>query len=97
MKSLASACTNAVIVSCGAGAVSGFGSVVAETTAFAGLCDKLAGFNGNPLIVAMIAMMIMTLVGGSGPAGLGVYTAGTVHGSKYECFRKNFRVLCHNF
>ena len=35
--------------------VSGFGSVVAETTAFAGLCDKLAGFNGNPLIVAMIA------------------------------------------
>ena len=72
VKSLASACTNAVIVSCGAGAVSGFGSVVAETTAFAGLCDKLAGFNGNPLIVAMIAMMIMTLVGGSGPAGLGV-------------------------
>lgn len=72
VKSLASACTNAVIVSCGAGAVAGFGSVVAQTTAFAGLCDKLAGFNGNPLVVAMIAMMIMTLVGGSGPAGLGV-------------------------
>lgn len=72
LKCLGSACTNAAIVSCGAAAVSGFGSVVAVTPAFAGLCDKLAEFNGNPLVVAMIAMMIMTLVGGSGPAGLGV-------------------------
>ena len=62
VKSLASACTNAVIVSCGAGAVAGFGSVVAQTTAFAGLCDKLAGFNGNPLVVAMIAMMMSSMM-----------------------------------
>lgn len=72
LKCLADACANAALVSCGAAAVAGFGSVVAVTPAFAGLCDKLAGFNGNPLVVAMIAMMIMTLVGGSGPAGLGV-------------------------
>ena len=72
LKSLGNACTNSAVVSCGAGAVAGFGSVVAVTPAFAGLCDKLSGFNGNPLVIAMIAMMIMTLVGGSGPAGLGV-------------------------
>ena len=45
---------------------------MAVTPAFAGLTEILAGFKGNPLVVAMIAMMIMTLVGGSGPAGLGV-------------------------
>lgn len=72
LKSLGNACLNAAVVSCGAAAVSGFGSVVAETSAFAGLTDKLAAFNGNPLAVAMIAMMVMTLIGGSGPAGLGV-------------------------
>lgn len=72
LKCLGSACTNAAIVSCGAAAVAGFGSVVAVTPAFAGLCDKLAGFSGNPLVIAMFAMMVMTLVGGSGPAGLGV-------------------------
>lgn len=72
LKCMGNACTNAAIVSCGAAAVAGFGSVVAETPAFAGLTEVLAGFNGNPLVVAMIAMMIMTLVGGSGPAGLGV-------------------------
>ena len=72
LKCLGGACTNSAVVSCGAAAVAGFGSVVAVTPAFAGLCDKLAGFNGNPLVIAMFAMMIMTLVGGSGPAGLGV-------------------------
>lgn len=71
INSVANACTNAAIVSCGAGAVAGFGSVVAVTPAFKGLTGVFAGFNGNPLIVAMIAMMVMTLVGGSGPAGLG--------------------------
>lgn len=72
LKCMGNACTNAAIVSCGAAAVAGFGSVVAVTPAFAGLTEVLAGFNGNPLVVAMIAMMVMTLVGGSGPAGLGV-------------------------
>lgn len=72
LKCLANSCTNAAVVSCGAAAVAGFGTVVAETTAFAGLCEKLAGFHGNPLLIAMMAMMIMTLVAGSGPAGLGV-------------------------
>lgn len=72
LKCMGNACTNAAIVSCGAAAVAGFGSVVAVTPAFAGLTEILAGFKGNSLVVAMIAMMIMTLVGGSGPAGLGV-------------------------
>ena len=72
LKSLGDACLNAAVVSCGAAAVSGFGSVVAVTPAFAGLTEKLAAFNGNPLVIAMIAMMDMTLNGGSGPAGLGV-------------------------
>lgn len=72
LKCMGNACTNAAIVSCGAAAVAGFGSIVAVTPAFAGLTEILAGFSGNPLVVAMIAMMIMTLVGGSGPAGLGV-------------------------
>ncbi len=72
LKCMGNACTNAAIVSCGAAAVAGFGSVVAVTPAFAGLTEVLAGFQGNPLVVAMIAMMVMTLIGGSGPAGLGV-------------------------
>lgn len=72
LKCMGNACTNAAIVSCGAAAVAGFGSVVAVTPAFAGLTEVLAKFNGNPLVVAMIAMMVMTLIGGSGPAGLGV-------------------------
>jgi len=72
LKCMGNACTNAAIVSCGAAAVAGFGSIVAVTPAFNGLTEILAGFNGNPLLVSMIAMMIMTLVGGSGPAGLGV-------------------------
>ena len=72
LKSLGNAAMNAAVVSCGAAAVSGFGSVVAQTPAFAGLTEKLAAFNGHPLVVAMLAMMIMTLIGGSGPAGLGV-------------------------
>ena len=72
LKSMGGACTNAAIVSCGAAAVAGFGSIVAITPAFNGLTEILAGFNGNPLVISMIAMMIMTLIGGSGPAGLGV-------------------------
>lgn len=72
IKCVANACMNAAIVSCGAGAVAGFGAVVAITPAFGGLTEVLARFNGNPLVVTMIAMMIMTLIGGSGPAGLGV-------------------------
>lgn len=72
VKCIANACTNGAIVSCGAGAVAGFGAVVAITPAFAGLTEILAKFNGNPLVVAMLAMMVMTLIGGSGPAGLGV-------------------------
>lgn len=72
VKCIANACTNGAIVSCGAGAVAGFGSVVAITPAFAGLTEVLAGFEGNPLVIAMFAMMLMTLIGGSGPAGLGV-------------------------
>ena len=72
LKSLKDACLNAAVVSCGAAAVAGFGSVVALTPAFNGLTEKLAGFSGNPLVVAMLAMMVMTLIGGSGPAGLGV-------------------------
>lgn len=72
LKCMENACKNAAIVSCGAAAVAGFGSVVAITPAFAGLTGVLAKFNGNPLVVAMIAMMVMTLIGGSGPAGLGV-------------------------
>ena len=66
------ASVDAAIVSCGAAAVAGFGSIVAITPAFNGLTEILAGFNGNPLVISMIAMMIMTLIGGSGPAGLGV-------------------------
>lgn len=72
IKCMGNACTNAAIVSCGAAAVAGFGAIVAVTPAFNGLTEVLAGFNGNPLLISMIAMMIMTLVGGSGPAGLGV-------------------------
>ncbi|MBQ6622338.1 MAG: GntP family permease [Mogibacterium sp.] len=72
VKCIANACTNGAIVSCGAGAVAGFGSVVAITPAFAGLTGVLARFEGNPLVIAMFAMMLMTLIGGSGPAGLGV-------------------------
>ena len=72
LKCMHNACLNAAVVSCGAAAVAGFGSIVAVTPAFNGLTDVLAGFNGNPLVVSMIAMMIMTLIGGSGPAGLGV-------------------------
>lgn len=72
VKCIANACTNGAIVSCGAGAVAGFGSVVAITPAFTGLTEILAKFEGNPLVVTMLAMMIVTLIGGSGPAGLGV-------------------------
>jgi len=72
LKCMHSACTNAAIVSCGAAAVAGFGSIVAITPAFNGLTEILAKFNGNPLLISMVAMMIMTLIGGSGPAGLGV-------------------------
>ena len=72
LKCLHNACTNAAVVSCGAAAVAGFGSIVAITPAFNGLTEILAKFNGNPLVVSMIAMMVMTLIGGSGPAGLGV-------------------------
>ncbi len=72
LKCMHNACTNAAIVSCGAAAVAGFGSIVAITPAFNGLTEVLAKFDGNPLVISMIAMMVMTLVGGSGPAGLGV-------------------------
>ena len=100
LKCLGSACTNAAIVSCGAAAVAGFGSVVAVTPAFAGLCDKLAGFSGNPLVIAMFAMMVMTLVGGkrpcrSGCRTSGIYPVGTVHGRKHECICTYLCILCN--
>lgn len=70
IKSLGSAANNTCIVSCGAAAVAGFGSVVAATAAFGELSGKLAQLNGSPLLIGMMALMVMTLIGGSGPAGL---------------------------
>ncbi len=70
MKSLGNAASNTCIVSCGAAAVAGFGTVVAATNAFGELSGKLAGINGSPLLIGMLALMVMTLIGGSGPAGL---------------------------
>lgn len=70
MKSLGNAASNTCIVSCGAAAVAGFGTVVAATSAFGELSGKLAGLNGSPLLIGMLALMVMTLIGGSGPAGL---------------------------
>ncbi|MCH3916839.1 MAG: hypothetical protein LKE40_05130 [Spirochaetia bacterium] len=71
LKALENACTNACVVSCQAGAVAGFGSVVAITNSFAIFSKKLTLINGPALLIAMFALMVMTLICGSGPAGLG--------------------------
>ena len=70
MKSLGNAASNTCIVSCGAAAVAGFGTIVAATSAFGELSAKLATLSGSPLLIGMMAMMLMTMIGGSGPAGL---------------------------
>ncbi len=70
MKSLGNAASNTCVVSCGAAAVAGFGTIVAATSAFGQLSESLAQINGSPLLIGMLAMMVMTMIGGSGPAGL---------------------------
>ena len=70
IKSLGNAASNTCIMSCGAAAVAGFGTIVAATSAFGELGAKLATLSGSPLLIGMMAMMLMTMIGGSGPAGL---------------------------
>jgi H+/gluconate symporter-like permease len=51
--------------------LSGFGSVVGKTEAFAQLSGSLAAMGGPPLLIAMFAFMIVTAICGSGPAAMG--------------------------
>jgi len=71
-KAMEGAVANTCIVLLSAGAVAGFGSVVAVTDSFAQLSNQLTSMSGMPpLFIAMIAIIVITAVCGSGPAGLG--------------------------
>ncbi len=52
--------------------LSGIGTVIAATPAFPTLCDALIGISLPPMFKAAISIMLLTAVGGSGPAGLSV-------------------------
>lgn len=52
-------------------ALAGFGSVVSGTETFVEASNALTSLNGPPLLIAMIAIMLITGICGSGPAGIG--------------------------
>ena len=51
--------------------LAGFGSVVSATETFTQFSTALTSINGEPLLIAMISICIITGICGSGPAGIG--------------------------
>lgn len=62
---------NACTLCFASAALSGFGAIVKETAAFVQASTALTSIQGEPLFIAMIAIMIITGICGSGPAGIG--------------------------
>ncbi len=70
-KAMETGVLNACSLCFASAALSGFGAIVKETSAFVTLSEALTSINGEPLFIAMLAIMLITGICGSGPAGIG--------------------------
>lgn len=75
MKEVFDAVRSGVGNACGlclaSAALAGFGAIVKQTDAFVEASQALTSINGQPLFIAMLAIMLITGICGSGPAGIG--------------------------
>ena len=72
-------------------ALSAYGTVIAAMPSFSSISDALIGIPGPPLIKAAIAMMLVTAISGSGPAGIG--TGVPMFASTFEAMGINMAAL----
>ena len=71
LKMLGSGISSGAVLCLSAGALAGFGAVVQATESFKSFCGAVTSINGPPLFIAMIAIVLVTAITGSGPAAIG--------------------------
>ena len=71
LKLISGATAGACALCLSSAALAGFGAVVQATETFGEFSATVTSIQGPPLFIAMIAIMLVTAICGSGPAGIG--------------------------